>query len=434
MIHEIRIKNMLSFKDEQVFSFEASNDRNFQDLYTVEIKPNLRLLKLGIIYGANASGKTNFLLALNFLRKLVLESRDDKFDKIDFIPFLLDEESKNKNGEYFFSFFIGDIRYIYSLEFNSKKIVFEKLIYYPTIQPALIFKRNYNEVDEISNIEFGGKLNLNNKQIIILEGNTIKNSTVLSIYNKLNLKIDLLDDVINWFKNNFSQIIRPETKLTSWISNKIENELNCKNFIVDVLKKADFNISDIVIDEKEEVIDDDLANIIQDTSTITDSEKKKLLKDRKLKLKSISFLHSTSDGEYKIPMGLQSTGTKRYYGLGGVLNEIINNNKIITIDELESSLHYELVNHFLKTFLVNTSNSQLLFTTHNINILMEEFIRRDVIWFCEKNKAGATELYSAIDVKLHKNISLFNAYKIGKLGAKPNLGDIYLETNGKKNK
>lgn len=430
MIHEVKIKNCLSFKDEQILSFEATSDKTHDDLYCVKIKPSLRLLKLGIIYGANASGKTNFLVALNFLRDVVLEAKEDKFEEIDFQPFLLDKDTPKENGELYISFYIEKTRYIYSLILNAEHIVDEKLIFYPSTQPATLFHRQYDSENDISIIDFGGKLDLSPKEKIILEGNTIKNSSVLSIYNKSNVTVNFLESVVSWFKTNFMEIIKPKTRLTSWTSNKLEKSDKCKDFVVEILQEADFNISDIIIDEKERDIDEELAELIKDDKRIPNNKKEALLKDRKLKLKSISFQHTTSKGSFKIPFSLQSSGTTRYYGLGGVLNSLLQEEKFLTIDELETSLHYELVNHFIKTFLVNTCNSQLLFTTHNINILMEEFIRRDVLWFCEKQEDGATELYSASDFKLHKNTSIFNAYRIGKLGAKPNLGNIYLEQHG----
>ena len=427
MIHEVRIKNVLSFKEEQTFSFEATKNKSYEDLYTVQVKPNLKLLKLGIIYGANASGKTNFLSALTLLRDIVLKPKDDKFEKIGYTPFLLDHESKKQNGQFYISFFLDKARFIFTIVLNQDHIVDEKLIFYPGIRPALAYHRRYNKEKDISEIEFGDKLGLSNKEAIILEGNTIKNSSVLSIYNKSNINIELLEQVVHWFKDGFMDNVSPKTNLTTWTSRKVEESEDCKDFIVDILQKADFNISDIKIEEKEEDIDEEIAKLIKDASSISNEEKEKILRGRKLKMKRISFIHRNELGYFKIPMNLQSNGTRRYYGLGGILNTLLQKNRLITIDELETSLHYELVSHFLKTFLVNSSNSQLIVTTHNINILMEDFIRRDVIWFCEKNNIGATDIYAASDFKIHKNISLFNAYKIGKLGAKPNLGNIYLD-------
>ena len=109
--------------------------------------------------------------------------------------------------------------------------------------------------------------------------------------------------------------------------------------------------------------------------------------------------------------------------MGAVLESLIKDGSIYAIDELENSLHYELVAHFIKIFLENSNSSQLIFTTHDINLLNLDFLRRDTVWFVEKNEYGASELYSLVEFKLHKNLSPFNAYRVGKLGAKPNLSD-----------
>lgn len=414
MIHEFRVKNFLSFKEEQILSFEATSDKSYQDLYCVTIKPNLKLLKLGIIYGANASGKTNLLFALNMLRKVVLKAKENKFEKIGFTPFLLNDTTQQEDGSFYLSFYIKKKRYIYTLVLNDDYIVSEKLIYYPKSQPALVFNRVFSKKEEVSKIEFGEKLAITNKEAIILEGNTINNSTLISIYNKSNVKIDLLENVATWFKMNLSQLITPTTDLTALTNKIVEESDTYKNFVIKALQKADFNISNILIEE----------------------ENHHGLEEEKFLLKNISFVHDTALGKYAIPYYAQSSGTKRYYGLGGLMSLLMGSQRILPVDELETSLHFELINHFLKTFLVNSSNSQLLFSTHDIHILMADFIRRDVVWLCEKNEEGATALFSVSDFNLHKNISLFNAYRIGKLGAKPNTGDIYLELepNGEKTK
>lgn len=131
---------------------------------------------------------------------------------------------------------------------------------------------------------------------------------------------------------------------------------------------------------------------------------------------------------------MQSQGTLRYYGLGGALNKLVSENATLLIDEIENSLHFELVRHFIKTFLVNSVHSQLIVSTHDIGILEDDLMRRDAVWITEKNINGGTELYSIADFKLHKNISIANAYKIGKLGGKPELGNIYLKEYGTKKK
>lgn len=96
-------------------------------------------------------------------------------------------------------------------------------------------------------------------------------------------------------------------------------------------------------------------------------------------------------------------------------------------DELENSLHYDLFTHIIKTFLVNSDRAQLIFSTHSLMLLDEDFIRRDMVNFASKNESGATEIYRAKDFGLHKEVSILNAYRAGKLGAKPQLGSIFID-------
>src|SRR5690606_20632360 len=126
----------------------------------------------------------------------------------------------------------------------------------------------------------------------------------------------------------------------------------------------------------------------------------------------------------------ESSGTKRYFGLGGSLYVLIRGSHMLCIDELETSLHPDLMKHFLQVFLMNSGRSQLLITTHNLSLMADsDFIRRDALWFSEKKDDGSVALFSAADfdtTALRKDANLINAYKTGRLGAKPNLGSPYI--------
>lgn len=145
----------------------------------------------------------------------------------------------------------------------------------------------------------------------------------------------------------------------------------------------------------------------------------------------IDFIHQTSQGEqYLLPLQKESNGTQKYFSLGGQLYDLIYRNQFKWIDELEGSLHPDLMKYFLQMFLMNSNGSQLLITTHNFSLMADtDFIRWDALWFSEKNEDGTINLYSAADfdtATLRKDASLINAYKAGRLGAKPNLGSPYL--------
>ena len=432
MILEFRVENYLSFREEQILSFEPSSDKEYESQYCVEVKEGVKVLKLGLVYGANASGKTNLLKSLEFLRRFILQQKKDKTEPTGSIPFQFDELYSNKPSSFELTFFLNQIKYVYSVVLNEKRVLKENLIYYPGIQPAVFFDRWYDKEKEKSIIKFGGTIDLKSSDKKLIEGLTISNSSVFSAFSKANVEKSALDEVFNWFKEDFMQMIQPKTDLFGWTSSRLEKENLCKDFVLEVLQKADFNISEIDIKEEEIPIDEELESRISGLD-MPEQLKEEILQKKMLKAKDISFQHTTKLMKKNLHRKLESNGTIRFYGLGGVLNKLLSPNTFLCIDEIENSLHYDLVAHFIKTFLMNSNNSQLLFSTHDINLLNEDFLRRDTVWFADKNEFGASELYSLLDFKLHKNLSAYNAYKVGKLGAKPKLGEILISDYGKEN-
>lgn len=145
----------------------------------------------------------------------------------------------------------------------------------------------------------------------------------------------------------------------------------------------------------------------------------------------LKLVHSVNGKKYDLSFNLESEGTKRYFGLAGLLNILIKNSAVIPIDELESSLHPDLYQHFLLTFLANAQQSQIIATTHNREILGDkDLIRDDAIWITDKSEDNSTELYSLADFHssvIRDTTNRLNVYKSGKLGGIPNVSDYYLE-------
>lgn len=430
MILEFSVKNFLSFREEQTLSFEATKDTTYSDIFTVDAG-SMKLLKFAVVYGANASGKTNLLEAIDYLRHLQINPPADKSAGTDFIPFLLDETSEKENGIFKLSFFIDNTKYLYSIELNNKIIQHEILKFYPGTQPALLFERKYNELKNISEIKFGDKLGLTSEDEIFLTKSTLNNTTVIGAFAKSNIYSDSLDTIYKWYQDGMMKIVKADTKLFNWTSEKIKEDAICKTFLLEMLRKADFNISDITFDKTDIALTQKMISEIE-TLPIPDSRKQEIISKGKISPEKIVFSHEIGNSIYALSKELQSQGTLRYYGLGGVLNKLIRSNAVLMIDELENSLHYDLVIHFIKTFLVNSHNSQLIISTHDISILEAEIMRRDVVWITEKIN-GSTELSAVSDFKLHKNLSIANAYKIGKFGGKPELGSVYLDSYGTQN-
>ena len=165
------------------------------------------------------------------------------------------------------------------------------------------------------------------------------------------------------------------------------------------------------------------------SAPIPEEAKIEMLKRGTIKHDDILFSHTGEEGDYELHEGLESAGTHRFLGMSIVLYYVLHENNFIPVDEIETSIHYELLSYFIKLFLANSEgSSQLLMTTHDINLLNEDFIRRDVVWFTDKSKEGATQIKRLSSLGLHKTMNPYNAYKQGKLVDLPFLGSIYLET------
>jgi len=155
MIINFSVQNFYCIKDKITLSFEATSSKDLEEYYVVEPKPGLRLLKLGLIYGANASGKTTVLKALDFLREMVIHPSNNKKEPLDYLPFMFDENTVNSNT--FFSIeFINDYKYLYEITFNRSAVINEKLYFYNP-NKALIYERKTNAKKQLSSIFFGGK-------------------------------------------------------------------------------------------------------------------------------------------------------------------------------------------------------------------------------------------------------------------------------------
>lgn len=144
----------------------------------------------------------------------------------------------------------------------------------------------------------------------------------------------------------------------------------------------------------------------------------------------MTFTHKAGNGLYELSEEYESNGTMRFLGMAVILNFLLKKNQFVPIDEVETSIHYELLSYFIKVFLANSNQtSQMLLTTHDINLLNEEFIRRDTIWFTDKDEQGQTNVVRLSTLGLHKNLSPYNAYKQGKLVKLPFLGSQYFDLN-----
>ena len=428
MIINFSLQNFGSVKDKQTLTFEADKSEHLNDFYIVN-RNGFRLLKLALIYGANASGKTTILNGLEFLRDWVLEPEEKKTDELEFKPFLFDEQTPNQNSILSIDFLQNGIRYDYEVEFTEQAIVSEKLDNYNP-KKANIFTRKTDLKHQFSEIKFGSKIKKDKTFKKTLESNTLWNNTVLGGYLKTNIDFIELNETVDWFSNYLKPLVYTRTKLEGFVTSIIEDKEIQKKDVINILKKADFHISDILIQEKSEELPEGFIDFVEKLE-ISNDRVDKLKEEGKVTSVSIDFEHTVNGKKYSLPIDLESQGTRRYYGFAGLLALLIKNKNIIPIDELESSLHPDLYIQFILSFLVNSQNSQILATTHNREILdNKDLFRNDAIWFTNKSENCSTQLYSLADFDtsvVRDTTNVLNAYKSGKLKGKPNLGDYYID-------
>ena len=431
MIAEFTVENFYSIRSTQKISFEPSSDSFMLDEYTYEVKDGVRLLKVGIIYGANASGKSNVLEAIDFFKMLVLRVPKGRNDTTRVVPFLLDETSKTKTTKMSMSFYVNQLKYILSFELDKKRIYSETLTVYESIRPTKLYSRSYDPYTDSSVIEFGINLKMAKKNQDTIAGNTINNCSVLAAFGNCNVGKTKLNDVYDYFAKQVKDVLAPGMLLSGYVKRHLDKDKdgNLKKFILNFLKDSDFNIEDVILHEEEELITPELEQLIQ-KAPIADDAKSEMLKKGKITNTELTFTHRTGNGLYELSEEYESNGTMRFLGMAVILNFLLKKNQFVPIDEVETSIHYELLSYFIKVFLANSNQtSQMLLTTHDINLLNEEFIRRDTIWFTDKDEQGQTNVVRLSTLGLHKNLSPYNAYKQGKLVKLPFLGSQYFDLN-----
>lgn len=429
MIINFSIQNYGSVKDKQTLSFEADRSTHLEDYYVIEPIKGLRLLKLALIYGANASGKTTILHALEFLRNLVRFPEKDKTETIKFTPFLFDANTPSEPTLLSMEFIQNNIRYYYEVTLNRSCIVSEEFNFYNP-NKANVFKRTTDENQQFTKITFGSKIKIDKVFEKTLAANTLWNNTVLAGFLKTNIELKELKDATDWFSYYLKPIIQPKTDFGPFVTSEIGSSIK-KQTLVDILRKADFNISNISIKKEERDATDDIITRISIREDIPKEQLKEVTGENKIVTFEVKFEHTVGEGKYLLPINKESLGTQRYYGFAGLLSMLINDSTMLSIDELESSLHPDLFTHFLLSFLVNAKESQIIATTHNRELLNnKDIFRNDAIWITDKSEACATELYSLADLDssiLRDTSNVYNAYKAGKLGGVPNLGDYYID-------
>lgn len=425
MIEEITFKNVLSFKDETTFSFEATSDDRLSDAHVRTMPNGTRLLRIGILYGANASGKSNLLAAIDALWNFWRSEPSNMDDTTAVVPFLLDAESPEMSSEYNVKFWINDIRYSYQLSVTRLRVLSEKLSYYRTNQPTMVFERTLE--NDRSVIRFNDsvqKLSAEEQKAITL--NCLPNMSLFSACGKVNLRLEHIDTVRNWIRLGYMPMIEPRLDMTAFTKRKVNESEGFRNYILNFLNMADFNITALNDYLEDEFIPEQVQKLLLADDKVPEELRMAIKSKGTIKNHVLRFEHTVENArgqeKYELSMEQQSAGTKRLMGVEAAIFEVLKKDSFLMIDEMESSLHPELMEYIIQQFLLDQGNSQLLVTTHYDALLntIDDLIRKDNIWFVEKNKAGVSELYSLVEFKgLNKIPHIDRAYRNGAFGALP---------------
>ncbi|MDD6277718.1 MAG: ATP-binding protein [Mycoplasma sp.] len=410
MIIEFSVANFLSFKDKVTFSMLANSSDGLNDNY-IEVN-NRKILKTSAIYGANASGKTNLFKILTIVISMLRNSNYINVNsKLPIVPFNFDKDMAKKSSEFEIRFIASGVRYVYGFIADTTNVYEEYLYYYPNGRETKIFDRtNINEYsfpqgDERRLKDIATK-NTPNKFFIATATNWN--------YEKTEIPYRFLTEDIRTF-NNLAAL--RDVSLREYLKDSKE----LKDFALEFLKKADFNIKDYKVLETD-VPEDVLA-------AIPDFIKIGMNIPQKPKTFNAVFKHTGNDLELSYEE--ESMGTQIVFCFIPFIMDAHNNKKVVIVDELDKSLHPYLVEMIVGMFNdpdINKSGAQLIFNTHDTNLLKLNILRRDQIWFTEKDDSnGISDLYPLSDFSVRKTENVEKGYMLGRYGAVPFIkNDFYL--------
>lgn len=416
MLIEFKVANFWSIKDEQTFSLVAQKNKELMDSHTFDVQlgeqSGIKLLRSAAIYGPNAAGKTNLVRALSVMKRIVRSSALEKGrgDALPVVPFKLHPESRQTPSTFEVVFLLDGIRYRYGFSATVERIIEEWLYAFPRKRIQRWFKRTWNLDEQKHDWRFGAFLT---GEKIVWQKSTRDNALFLSTAVQLNSQ--QLQPMYDWFKKTL-HFIGAEGLAPDFSASLCE--AGDETRIPDFLNKADLGI-DSVRAEKGRFNPQELP---QD---MPDYLKKALIKDMEdQKVYEVKTGHHNAEGKFiEFDLKEESKGTQKMFSLAGPFLDILEKGYIVFIDELGGSLHPELVKFLVGWFNnkeTNSGNAQLVFTTHETNMLDQTILRRDQIWFCEKDKTQATQVYPLTDFrprKLRENLEA--AYLSGRYGAVP---------------
>jgi predicted ATPase len=422
MIREFWVENFLSIRNRQTLNFETRSKEEEWASATFG-DGEKRVNKLAVIYGPNASGKSNMLMAIQNVFELLFYAQGKRTELVRTRkPFALTSEEPTKM---FVSFYANHLRYDYEIAYTRDHIISEKMDWYPNGAKAMFYERQYVAQDARVEIKFGSLLGISAKTKEIFLQNTLNNHSVLSVFEKISFENDAkpIADLYFWMAGYMHEVNIMQKSLVGTLMS-VEKEPKTKRFFLDMLNKADFNIVDFHTETTKVKLPAGQLNLPGDSkgeNVFVEAERTRAF-----------FENAAGNDKFNLSLEEQSEVTKKFLSNLSILYRAIKENHIFLVDEIDSEIHDDLLSYYLNTFVMNSKGSQLIFTTHESSLLIEDILNnhRDFVFLAEKNREGAYSEYTRADeYGLHKNLSLYKSYRNGRLGAIPQLGSplIYLE-------
>ncbi len=421
MLIAFNVGNYRSFKQIVTFSMMStkltSKNKELDQNNVFPITSSLNLLKSAAIYGANAGGKSNLIKAMSFMRHFVLTSSKESLstEPIPVESFRLSTETESKPSLFEMIFFLEGKRYRYGFEADTRRVHSEWL-YHTRQKETNLFLREGNQF-ELSSVFKEGKG---------LEARTRDNALFLSVVAQFNGII--AQSIQNWFKQvNFISGLSDKGYQGFTLNSMANNTL--RDNIISFVKQLDVDISDIIVEKTVIESDDHFPK------ELPQELKSFLLNQTKgSSAFNVKTLHRKYNNENsyiafeEFDVQDESEGTQKLIFVSGPLLDTLQSGKVLIVDELDARLHPKMTASIIKLFNSNITNpkkAQLIFATHDVNLLDHNFFRRDQIWFTEKNKYGVTDLYSLAEYRVRNDASFEKDYIAGRYGAIPFIGSTY---------
>lgn len=417
MLVEFSVANYRSIRERQTLSLAQSKLKEAKGLaingFSNSGLSGLSLLRSCAIYGPNAVGKSNLLMALDTMREVVVESaaQMQRGDELPVTSFRLDAEFRDMPSEFEVVFIRDGVRYQYGFAATQARIVEEWLIAFPKGRAQHWFARQWDEQKNDYQWQMGNSLQ--GKKQLWMES-TRSNALFLSTAVQLNgLQ---LQPVFDWFEDTLRM-----ASVSGWspsFTASLCDTQESKAKVMDFLGAADIDIDDVVIEKKKfdtQDLPDDMPDEVR--SLISKKYEGKEL------IANLNTVHRDSQGKpVTFDFDDESDGTQKLFSFAGPWLDTLEKGYVLVIDELHDNLHPKLVQFLVKLFhsdKTNPNNAQLIFTTHETSILSSEMFRRDQIWFCDKDSSSATQLFPLTDFGPRTRENLEIAYLAGRFGAVP---------------